>query len=233
MAKVLYGTGITEFRGKVGGSIFSANGSGAYVKSYARPPRRHTTAQNDPIAVVAGAGYLWQSLSDGDRTDWNDYAADPGELDYDAWGNQRYLSGFQWMTRCMGRRWACAETALSGVPAKPAEAAVTGAVLTVYQSGAEHSTIEWDSSQFGADKAAVLFLSVSPSSGIATAQKGFYQVLAKYDPDDTSEDIQDGIDAQFPFLQIGWTIHGRLYKQTEPGDRSPVIVLVTTVLEQP
>lgn len=229
MAKVLFGNGIAGMRGKLGGMIFSANGSGAYVKTYARPSRLHTENQNNPILIVAYAGTWWNSLDQAERDDFDAFAADPCEIDFDPWGNQRFLSGFQWFTRCISRRWACGESDYEAVPHAPAQAAITGLALDILPPGEGNSYVSWDASQFGADLAAIVHISATSSASLQTQNKYSFQVLAKYDPDDEEEDITDALAYYFPFLAPGWRIFAKAWKQSIHGDRSPVAVTSATV----
>jgi hypothetical protein len=75
MAKVLFGQGVAGIRGTVGGSIFSQNKGGPYIKNYAVPTNPKTEKQ---MAVRTAFNYintLWAALTDLQRLGWESLAA--------------------------------------------------------------------------------------------------------------------------------------------------------------
>jgi hypothetical protein len=116
-----------------------------------------------------------------------------------------------------------------GVPSGAAATAPANPALDVYVYGEDTSYVTWDSASFGATDSAVLALSVGRGVGIATMQRGFLMILAKYNPGDTGEDISDAIKAAFGDIVTGQRITGQLWKQAEAGNRSAVTVINTLV----
>ena len=74
MCAVILGNPFGEIRGKLGGSIFSRNGSMQYIKSYAVPVNPNSGAQNAVRSYFANATKSWSILSPIQRAHWNEYA---------------------------------------------------------------------------------------------------------------------------------------------------------------
>lgn len=76
MALVQFGAGIVGMSGKVGGSVFSKNKSGAYVRAWSKPTNPNTAKQQVVRNVVAVLSARWaQTLSAAQRTAWNLYGS--------------------------------------------------------------------------------------------------------------------------------------------------------------
>lgn len=75
MANIRTGSIVSDVRGKVGSEIYSRNRGGAYVKAYAAPVQPNTTAQITNQSNFAAAVSAWLALTDGERHDWNTFAA--------------------------------------------------------------------------------------------------------------------------------------------------------------
>ena len=92
MARVQFGAIVTGLRGKVGGSVFSNNGSGATygTKTTATKagPKKSIIAN-----ILAGASRGWRALSNGERVAYNAYAGTQPRTD--SLGRTYYLTGFQ------------------------------------------------------------------------------------------------------------------------------------------
>jgi hypothetical protein len=75
MALVKFGGGISGFAGKIGGTVYGRNKSGAYARNWAVPVNPVTTAQSAVRAVMAMAAAAWSSLTLTQVNAWNAYAA--------------------------------------------------------------------------------------------------------------------------------------------------------------
>lgn len=71
---VILGNPFGEIRGKLGGSIFSRNGSMAYIKQYAVPVNPNTIAQQSAREGLTIASKSYSSLGASVRAYWNEYA---------------------------------------------------------------------------------------------------------------------------------------------------------------
>ena len=94
MARVTYGSGITELAGSIGGVTYQKNASGNIAKlrsnPIVNPTSRQAVHQNNMAKLVA----FWPTLSQADKDLWNDLAA--AHLHTTPWGREKTLSGYQW-----------------------------------------------------------------------------------------------------------------------------------------
>lgn len=74
MALISFGTIVTNMRGKVGGSVFSANSAGATVRNKTIPKRRTTDIKSATNNLWQYFMQVWLTLSASDQDDWNAYA---------------------------------------------------------------------------------------------------------------------------------------------------------------
>lgn len=75
MAKVLFGGGVAEIRGKLGGTIFSRNAGGAYMKNMANPTNPQTPKQLNVRALFSIIATAWQGILSAQRTAWSEMSA--------------------------------------------------------------------------------------------------------------------------------------------------------------
>lgn len=94
MALIKPGPMVSEARGTVGGSVFSRNRYGLYVRKWSKPTNPNTPAQIAARSNLGNCSQLWRGLQEIDRIRWIDYAA--GTPVTNKLGEVVYLSGFQW-----------------------------------------------------------------------------------------------------------------------------------------
>lgn len=93
MALVLYGFGVAQMSGKLGGSVFARNPSGNYVRNHTIPVNPDTALQQRARAALALLTERWNEvLSVAQRTAWNLYGSSVAMLN--RLGATIYLSGF-------------------------------------------------------------------------------------------------------------------------------------------
>ena len=95
MAIYKIGTLVSDISGTVGGSTFSRNGSGLYVKNWSRGPvvRNDSTAEYRALPSLLG-GY-WSVLPVSWRDLWALRATQVVEIFYNRFGDVIQLSGWQ------------------------------------------------------------------------------------------------------------------------------------------
>jgi len=72
MARVIFLN--AELSGKLGGSVYSRNKGGSYVRTWARPTNPRTSAQLGVRSAFADASTAWNQLDDTKKASWNFYA---------------------------------------------------------------------------------------------------------------------------------------------------------------
>ena len=73
MARVL-GNPFGDLRGKLGGSVFSRNKSGAIVRVYTKNTDRRSDSQIDRRSRFGNVASLWASIDGSVKSNWNQYA---------------------------------------------------------------------------------------------------------------------------------------------------------------
>lgn len=98
MARVTYGSGVTEFAGSIGGVTFLRNASGPIVKLRSRPlvnpSPDQSTYQTNMSTLVA----YWPTLSQANKDLWDAFAVAHDHTT--PWGESKTLSGYQWFLSC-------------------------------------------------------------------------------------------------------------------------------------
>ncbi len=76
MATIRFGAGIVDARGSIGGTVFSRNRGGAYMRARTTPINPNTPRQGLVRADLSNVVALWSdSLSQANRDQWGVYAA--------------------------------------------------------------------------------------------------------------------------------------------------------------
>jgi len=92
MAKVLFGDGVAEMRGKQGGSVYSRNTYGSYKRQKVSPVQPRTAAQLFVRTLLAAIAQSWRELDQNERDQWNLIA--PTFSRTSVFGNRTPLTGF-------------------------------------------------------------------------------------------------------------------------------------------
>lgn len=74
MAKVKFGSGVADIRGHVGGTVFSRNTSGAYIREKVTPVNPNTAAQQAVRSTLSDLSKAWATLTDIQRAGWKSLA---------------------------------------------------------------------------------------------------------------------------------------------------------------
>ena len=94
MARVTYGSGVTELAGSIGGVTYQKNASGNIAKLRANPTVNPTALQADYQTRMAMLVAYWSTLSQADKDTWDAFAAAHDHTT--PWGETKTLSGYQW-----------------------------------------------------------------------------------------------------------------------------------------
>ena len=79
--KLKFGAIVTDGRGKIGGHVASKNRAGAYLRTKVTPTNPNTVAQVQARNILASISQLWQTLTDSQRSGWNDAVKEWGTTD--------------------------------------------------------------------------------------------------------------------------------------------------------
>lgn len=98
MALALYGGGITDLRGSVGGNTHSRSKYGSTVRAKTSPIQPRTKHQTTARGQLVNATNRWsQVLTDVQRSQWNAFALTQPQTN--RFGQISYLSGQQWFNK--------------------------------------------------------------------------------------------------------------------------------------
>jgi hypothetical protein len=222
MATVIFGSGVAGIRGKLGGAVFSANQSSCYVKQYVKPVYRHATMQLPIRAQLAKSSAEWTYLSNSDRTDWDNFAAAPNELDYDAWGNQIFLSGYYWFCRCQQRRYYIDPAVQPYPPAGGVQTPLSDLTLDIRPYSVGDSYVEWSAPALAATDALIVEIAISDNISNQRPRSWYLLVYTGVAP--TSPlNITLGVAFRFGDLRPSNTLaYCRAWNQSKYGNRSVV-----------
>lgn len=234
MAIVKLQSPIAGLRGKYGGMIFSANGSGTYVKQWTYPTDPASVSQTLKRSWMARIRHGWGVLSQAKIDVWDALAASPPELDYNSLGDQIWLSGSAWHTRINMRRFECGLAYEDDAPPNVAVDPPLTFGLTVYEydwaGRADLLTYtDGDFTGFGG----VLQIAHSRSTALATRTTGYYSIGCGAIPTNSPLDITIPLAAVFGWLSVGNRLYGKLFKMSSGGIRSVPLTVVSDVLPEP
>ena len=137
MAKTLLAAPIAGIRGTVGGLVYSANGSGTFVKSWHPPSNPQTPNQMEQRSYLSRMPALWSALTPTQRSDWADFAALAAQELTDSLGQAYYVSGWLWFVKCNIRLLRVGRTPIQDIPTIARPAAPTISNFWVTQAAAD------------------------------------------------------------------------------------------------
>lgn len=100
MARVQYGSIITDMIGSIGGLTFQHNRSGKIVRQKPTGRKLVTFAQNARIHEFQTLVDLWSALSQTNKNLWNTWA--DTYTFYNNWGEEKALNGYNWFMSING-----------------------------------------------------------------------------------------------------------------------------------
>jgi len=148
MAKVKFGLSVVGIRGTLGGTVFSANKSGPYAKTWAKGPTRRSSSICATRAFFSQAARNWASITDEQRDDWSAYGAAAQQNKIDSLGETYSASGFNWYIAVNSMRLdmglSVLDDAPDGVPPTSPECTYS----YFYDSPVDEILINWDTYDF-------------------------------------------------------------------------------------
>lgn len=98
MARVTYGSGITEFKGSIGGITYQRNSSGKTARLRPLPTVNPSSSQSTYQVRLAKLVATWPTLTQVQKDAWDAIAS--GHNHTTPWGETKTLSGYQWFLSC-------------------------------------------------------------------------------------------------------------------------------------
>jgi len=124
-------------RGKLGGSILSANKSGNFITNNKTPIQPRTEKQTNQRSIFAQMASAWADLTSGQKTGFDTYAALPAQELTDSMGETYYASGFNWFVKLNTRLERMGRSLISVAPAgaRPTAPSIISLVITPSGTG--------------------------------------------------------------------------------------------------
>jgi len=133
MAIFTPGIAVGQISGRVGGSVFSHNRGGAYVRNGSIPSVSQTAAALQAKAALAAASQIFSNLSDADAATWREYAANHPQTN--RLGRSHVLSASNWCVKCNGHLIASGDSTIDVAPVIPAPAGVAISSAAISEGG--------------------------------------------------------------------------------------------------
>lgn len=231
MAIIKLGTAIVGIRGTIGGATYSANKAGPYVKAWGRGSNPRTEPQSAQRGRIAQWAQNWKNLTSGQQSDWDTYAADPGQEKTNSLGEPYYVSGFNWYVALNTNLEQAGAAAIDDAPTDPTPiASLVGSLQlrSTDDGGVNFVVIPGSDTQLTLNR--VVFASVANNVG-RLVQPTKPRLIAIEVPDAISRRVQlkAGMEAQFGEIYIGQKWFFEMYVQNDEGRRGPVATFSGTV----
>jgi len=235
MAIIKFAAPISAARGTIGGTVFSANGSGPYIRSWRMPSNPQTPAQMPHRGQWTMFPSLWSALSSAQRADWAAYAADPDQELTNSLGEPYYANAYNWFVRINGHLLDVGESVRDDPPSASRPAAPTLSTSYIYDGDDQPgyvTLIGYPADEF-LDLWVIAFLSYRVRSGPLSAYRMFRLVCAKEPTYPNACKNRTEILNAFgaPTLAFPW--YYRVQRQDDEGQRSLPSVLNGAVLPSP
>jgi len=197
MAIFTPGPAVAGVSGSVGGTTFSRNRGGPYMRRRAIPSNPSSVYQQTQRARIALFSQSWAALSQAQRLQWANWAGQNNVVN--ALGNQITLSGHQAYVRLNSRLNAAGDTAIDSPPVGAAPAGITTLSAT-WDIGAGAFALTFTPTPIGAANRLVVWAVVVNSAGINYVGNLWKQVTISALDQATGLDTQSVIESRFGSL---------------------------------
>lgn len=204
MAIFIPGVAVSQASGRVGGTIFSRNRGGAYMRNGSIPNTVTTLFAQSIKAITAAQSQAWAALDEGEREQWVEWAAQNPVIN--RLGQSRTLSGHQAFVQINARLVYGGFTALDSPPIGAAPAPFVPGVITA-EAGPSVATVAYTPTPAPAGVAVQCFAYLANSPGVAYVKNRLALVTTSDAAAASPLDIAADVEARFGTLQAGQTLH--------------------------
>jgi hypothetical protein len=164
MARVLFGGGVADIRGKWNGQVFGRNKGGAIMRTKVTPINPNTTFQSTQRAYMSNIAKAWAAnLTDDQRKGWQTYGQILGTMSI--FGNRLILSGIAVYQRINRIILAAGGTRIDDAPTSNDIQNITSGGLAV-SSGGGTLTFTFAPTPYSAGQGLYIFSTPPMSPGI-------------------------------------------------------------------
>lgn len=208
MAKIEFGPIVSAASGSIGGTTFSRNRYGSYVRNKAIPVNPNTSYQQEVRAIMSARSQEWRGLSDDQRNQWKTWAQINPFTDVQ--GNSQVLQANAAYVRLNALLTQSGEPAISAPPTADAPDALTDLSFVPSQTLGT-CVVTFAPTPLDADDKLVVLAAVVNSPGVAYVENLYklteFSAKAQATGIDAIADIED----RFGTLIIGQVVHLRCF----------------------
>jgi len=197
------GPAVGQISGRIGGSIFSHNRGGAYIRNGAIPTKSTTTPATQAKARLAAASMAWQGLTSDQRLGWGAFSVQNPTIN--RLGSKITLSGHQQYVRNFCRCDRAGVATLADPPVGEAPATLTALTLSL-DIGAGAFTAIYTATPLGATEYLWMYAAVVQSPGVTYVQNLLKLITVSAAAQASPYDFETDLSDRFGTLQVGHAV---------------------------
>ncbi len=229
MAIITPGPTVAAISGSIGGTVYSRNRGGAYIRNRAIPTDPNTAAQQNVRAILATQSQGWADLTATQRASWKLWASQNPIVN--ALGNAITMSGHQAYIKLNARLDFDDQTLLTVPPIVNAPLALDTLVVDG-DEGAGDVDITYTATPLAATVKLWIDAAVVNSAGVTYVRNLYRNIVISAAAQASPLDIEAAVETKFGPLIVGQTLHVRVSTfDTATGLKSVALedsVVVTT-----
>ena len=194
MAKVQFSAFVTDIRNKLGGTVFSKNRAGSYVRNKVSPTNPSTISQGNSRSRFTGFSQGWRGLTSDQRSQWNDATTSFPKTDQ--FGKIYFLSGAQ-LYQSLNNTLQIVGTAAINVPPIPSSVAQVTSVVLTGAKGTPAVSITFAPTPVPANTAYIIFMTPGVSPGVNFVKNQYRQVTVVAAAATSPKDLLTAYQAKF------------------------------------
>lgn len=204
MAIIIPGVAISQASGRVGGTIFSRNRGGAYIRNGSIPATVTTPAAQSIKSITSAMSQEWANIDEVLREQWREWATQNPVIN--RLGQSRTLSGHQAFVQTNARLVYGGFSAITSPVLTPSPAPFEpGAV--VFTPNTTTLTVAYTPTPAPAGTAVQVYAYLANSAGVAYVKNRLALVLTTAAAAATPADIWNEVEERFGTPQAGQTLH--------------------------
>lgn len=204
MAIFIPGVAVSQISGRVGGSIFSRNRGGQYIRNGSKPSVVTTQYAQAIKALTANFSAQWRNLTADQQEAWREWATQNPFTN--RLGQQRTLSGHQAYVKLNVRLAAAKGNELTVPPMGVAPEGVLPTGIT-YTASPQKVEVAFTSSPTDTNVAVQVWAYLSDSTGVAYVKNRLALVMTTPDEATSPINITTALTERFGTIQAGQKLH--------------------------
>lgn len=227
MARVLFTAAVADIRGKLAGTVFSKNRSGAYIRTKVTPSNPQTAAQVEQRSLLSYFSKKWRGLTEAQREAW---AGAVGEWQRtNVFGNVVNPSG-QMLFNRVNMAIAIVGGSEVSVPTVPTGVATPTALSVAVDTAETEMVVTFAETPVPSNTALIVEATAPQSAGINNANNKYRQIAILAPATATGENIWSAYVNKFGAPVAGKKIFFRVgFGSMTTGERSQTLKFDTIV----